>query len=163
MHKGDDMGLFGKLKEAFGGSSEEREVSVEKEQQKEEFVEKKQEAILEQKQETEKKPARIPDSKETMEGDPQKKSIVEVLKTIEDPELGIDIWTLGLIYNIDLEEKTVHIRMTFTSIMCPVGPIIVESVQNKIKEIEGIEDIKVEVTFDPPWEPSEELRDMLGV
>lgn len=142
------MNVFEKLKEVFSG--------------KEDLQEQKQEVHKETKQE-EKKPARMPDSKEAIEADPKKKPIVDVLKTIEDPELGIDIWTLGLIYNIDLEEKTVRIRMTFTSIMCPVGPMIVESVQKKIKEVEHVEEVKVEVTFDPMWEPSEELREMLGV
>jgi metal-sulfur cluster biosynthetic enzyme len=157
------MGLLGKLKEVFSGSSEEQEVHVTKEQSKEKFVEEKQESTVEQKEITEKKPTRMPDSKEAMEADSKKKPIVETLKTIEDPELGIDIWTLGLIYNIDVEEKTVHIRMTFTSIMCPVGPMIVESVQKKVKEVPGIENVKVEVTFNPMWEPGEELREMLGV
>lgn len=135
------MNVLGKLKEVFSGKEEKQENP----------------------HQGEKKPARMPDAKEAMEADPKKKPIVEVLKTIEDPELGIDIWTLGLIYNIDLEEKTVHIRMTFTSIMCPVGPMIVESVQKKVKEVKNVEEVKVEVTFDPVWEPSEELREMLGV
>lgn len=156
------MRLFGKLKEVFSGK-EEQEFSEKEERQKENVGERKSETMPEQKQETEKKPVRMPDAKEAIEADPKKKPIVEVLKTIEDPELGIDIWTLGLIYNINLEEKTVHIRMTFTSIMCPVGPMIVESVQKKIKEVKDVEEVKVEVTFDPVWEPSEELREMLGV
>lgn len=144
------MNVLGKLKEVFSG--------------KEELQEQKQEIYKDaEKKQEEKKPARMPDAKEAMEADPKKKPIVEVLKTIEDPELGIDIWNLGLIYNIDLEEKTVHIRMTFTSIMCPVGPMIVESVQKKVKEVKNVEEVKVEVTFDPVWEPSEELREMLGV
>lgn len=153
------MNVLGKLKEVFSGKEELQE-------QKQEIykeAEKKQEEKQENPHHGEKKPARMPDAKEAIEADTKKKPIVEVLKTIEDPELGIDIWTLGLIYNINLEEKTVHIRMTFTSIMCPVGPMIVESVQKKVKEVPGIEEVKVEVTFDPVWEPSEELREMLGV
>lgn len=104
-------------------------------------------------------------SKEEMEAKAELKPIIEVLKTIEDPELGVDIWTLGLLYNIDFkqEEKKVHVLMTFTSIMCPVGPMIVQSVEQKIKQLQNIEKVTVEVTFNPSWEPTDELREMLGV
>lgn len=104
-------------------------------------------------------------SKEEMEAKEENKQIIETIKTIEDPELGVDIWTLGLIYNINYnaEEKKVHVLMTFTSIMCPVGPMIVQSIEQKIKLLPNIETVSVEVTFSPPWEPTDELREMLGV
>ncbi len=89
--------------------------------------------------------------------------IVEVLKTIEDPELFIDIWFLGLIYNIDIDGPKVNIEMTFTSPMCPAGPQLIEQVQSGIKALPGIEDVQVKVVFSPPWAPSDDVRAMLGL
>ncbi len=104
-------------------------------------------------------------SKEEMEAVEENKPIIEIIKTIIDPELQIDIWTLGLIYNIKIkpEEKEAEILLTFTSIMCPVGPMIVKNVDDAVKTIPGIHKVHVEVTFNPPWEPTDELREMLGV
>ena len=92
-----------------------------------------------------------------------KEQIIEVLKTCYDPEINIDIWTLGLIYNIDIVEDKVNIRMTFTSIMCPYGPMLVEDIKTKLGQDKEIKEVNVEVVFNPPWQPSEELRAMLGV
>lgn len=92
-----------------------------------------------------------------------KEEIIEVLKTVEDPEINMDVWTLGLIYNIDpVDDSTVKIKMTFTSPMCPFGPQIVEEIKAKLTE-KNIKTVDVEITFDPPWEPTEELRAILGV
>src|SRR3989338_88637 len=104
-------------------------------------------------------------SKEEMEAIEENKPVIEILKTVIDPELQIDIWTLGLIYNIKVkpEQKEAEILLTFTSIMCPVGPMIVQSVDMAVKKIPSIEKVHVEVTFNPPWEPTDELREMLGV
>lgn len=89
--------------------------------------------------------------------------VVDVLKKIIDPELYIDIYTLGLIYNIDISGDTVKIRMTFTSMACPVGPQLVEQVRTRIMEIDPVEQVEVEVVFQPPWEPSEELKGLMGL
>ena len=86
---------------------------------------------------------------------------VEILKSVEDPELHIDIHTLGLIYKLEVKDNNVFIQMTFTSPMCPFGPKIMEEVSTKFKQA-GAE-VKIELTFDPVWEPSQELREMLGV
>lgn len=91
-----------------------------------------------------------------------KEQVIEVLKKCEDPELGIDVWTLGLIYNIDLENERVKITMTFTTPTCPYGPIILENVKEELEKL-GLKEIEVELTFDPPWQPSEETKEMLGV
>ena len=88
---------------------------------------------------------------------------IEALKTIFDPEIYIDIWTLGLIYDIAIEGSEIQIRMTFTSIACPVGPALAEEVRSKMAALPGITNAKVEVVFTPPWEPSEELKAMLGI
>ena len=87
--------------------------------------------------------------------------IEEVFKKYQDPELGIDVWTLGLIYKIEIKEKKVHVLLTFTSPMCPFGPQMIEELSTMIRE-KGLEPT-LEVTFTPPWEPTEELRDSLGV
>jgi metal-sulfur cluster biosynthetic enzyme len=90
-----------------------------------------------------------------------KQQLIELLQTVEDPELHIDIYTLGLIYEMDIKETQVYIKMTFTSPFCPFGPQMVDEIKDKIKE-QGFT-TNVEITFDPPWEPSEDLRAMLGV
>lgn len=93
-----------------------------------------------------------------------KEEIIEVLKNIEDPELGIDIHTLGLIYGVDFNEaqQQVTITMTFTTPFCPYGPAMLADIKKKIGAL-GIDDPKIDVVFDPPWEPTEEVREMLGV
>lgn len=92
-----------------------------------------------------------------------KEQIIEEIKKIIDPELGIDIWTLGLIYDIKvIDEDNAHILMTFTSPMCPAGGILISKVQEYVKDL-GFKKVDVEVTFDPAWTPSPELREMLGM
>ena len=91
-----------------------------------------------------------------------REDVIEVLKSVIDPELFIDIWTLGLIYDIAIEDNQVKIRMTFTSPACPAGPQLVEEIKEKTSNLEGITASSVEVVFRPPWEPSEELKAMLG-
>lgn len=95
--------------------------------------------------------------------EPTKEQIIEVLKTIEDPELFIDIWFLGLIYNIAIDEGRVIIDMTFTSPMCPAGPQLKHEVQTKVAAVAGVTESIVQITFSPPWEASEEVKGMLGM
>lgn len=89
--------------------------------------------------------------------------VIEVLKGIVDPELYIDIWTLGLIYDVKIEDRKLYITMTFTSMACPAGPQLVAEVKEKTAAIEEIDETQVEVVFRPPWEPSEDLKAMLGI
>ena len=93
-----------------------------------------------------------------------KQQVQDICKSIEDPELFIDIWTLGLIYEIKINEEKVDILMTFTSPMCPFGPEMVEELEQKLKG-NGVkqENIKIEITFEPAWKPSEELREMMDM
>ena len=91
-----------------------------------------------------------------------REEIIEILKSVIDPEIGVDVWTLGLIYDFDIKNDIVKITLTFTSPMCPFGPHMVDEIKSKIKD-KGAKDVIVEVTFDPPWKPSDELREMLGV
>lgn len=92
-----------------------------------------------------------------------KEEIIEALKTCLDPEIQIDVWTLGLIYNIDITGKDVKITMTFTTPMCPYGPMLMDDIYKRVSGIESVDKVKIDITFDPPWKPSDELRSMLGV
>lgn len=149
--------ILNKVKNLFKG--EEKEETIKQEEKKnEQNIEEKKEEVL-------KKPTLQKITSQEIEAKEENKEIIEKLKEVVDPELGIDIWTLGLVYNIqrDLEKKEVHILMTFTSIMCPVGPMIVQNVDLTVKKNPAIEKVFVQVTFTPSWEPTEELREMLGV
>ncbi len=93
--------------------------------------------------------------------------IVKVLKTIYDPEIPVDIYELGLIYDVMVnEDLDVKILMTLTSPNCPVAETLPVEVEEKIKSIDEIKDAEVEITFDPPWSQelmSEEAKLELGM
>lgn len=90
--------------------------------------------------------------------------VIEALKLVIDPELYIDVYTLGLIYDINFPEPgEIYIRMTFTSIACPAGPQLVGEVKQKLEALPDVTKAFVEVVFQPPWQPSEELKAMLGI
>ncbi len=89
------------------------------------------------------------------------KNVIATLKSVMDPELGIDIWTLELIYDIDIEEKDISIKMTFTTPFCPYGPQLVSEIKNSLIGI-GYNPF-VEVVFSPPWQPSDEVKEVLGM
>jgi metal-sulfur cluster biosynthetic enzyme len=93
-----------------------------------------------------------------------KDKATEVLKHVMDPELGIDVYTLGLIYDIKANEEmeAVEIKMTFTTPLCPYGPQLLGDIKQSLLAA-GLRAVEVEVVFDPPWEPTPELREMLGV
>lgn len=88
--------------------------------------------------------------------------VVEVLKTCFDPEIPVNIYELGLIYEVKVDPaENVHIKMTLTSPMCPVAGTLPPNVEAKVRNIEGVNDATVEVTWEPPWGPdkmSEEAR-----
>lgn len=88
----------------------------------------------------------------------------EALKECYDPELNMDIITLELIYGITVAEDKVTIKMTFTTPACPYGPLLLDEIQRKVKEkLPEIKDLKIDVVFDPPWQPSDELRAIFGI
>jgi FeS assembly SUF system protein len=93
--------------------------------------------------------------------------IVQVLKTVYDPEIPVNIYDLGLIYDINVDDdKNVKITMTLTAPNCPVADSIVVEVQEKIAAIEGVNEAIVNLTFDPPWDMnnlSDEARLELGL
>ncbi len=91
--------------------------------------------------------------------------IKEVLLTVEDPELGINIVDLGLVYEININGKEVHIIMTLTTPACPLAGEIVNDVQEKVKKL-GALDVQVHFVFEPPWSPekmSERAKLALGI
>jgi len=95
-----------------------------------------------------------------------KEQIIEVLKKINDPEIQLDIWSLGLVYNIEIDGNRIKILMTFTSPMCPYGPALLDDVRRQISAIDGVGEVSIELTFNPVWSPnkmSEEARMALGI
>jgi len=86
------------------------------------------------------------------------------LMNVKDPEIDCNIVDLGLVYGISVDgEGNVGITMTFTTIACPYGPALVDEVRGKIRGLEGVRTVDVQVTFDPPWKPSEEVLAALGL
>ncbi len=96
-----------------------------------------------------------------------KRDIVAAIKTVYDPEIPVDIYELGLIYKVDIEnDRSVHVDMTLTTPGCPVAGEMPEWVVNAVVGVEGIKKAKVELTFDPPWDMSmmsEEARFALNM
>ena len=93
----------------------------------------------------------------TTDADPNQieQQVVEVLKGIFDPEIPVNIHELGLIYEIKVEpEGVVNIRMTLTSPACPVAGSLPPEIEQKVKEVAGVSDAKVEVVWDPTWGPN---------
>jgi FeS assembly SUF system protein len=81
--------------------------------------------------------------------------IVAALKTVYDPEIPADIYELGLIYRIDIsDERTVSVDMTLTTPNCPSAQELPNMVENAVATVPGVRDVKVEVVWDPPWDPS---------
>ena len=92
--------------------------------------------------------------------------IVDVLKTVYDPEIPVDIWNLGMIYKIDVQEDgTVDVDMTFTAPSCPAADFILEDVRTMIESVDGVTGANINLVFDPVWDQSmmsEEARVELG-
>ena len=92
--------------------------------------------------------------------------IVEVLKTVYDPEMPVDVWNLGMIYKIDVkDDHTVDVDMTLTAPNCPAADYIMEDVRTKIESIESVERANINLVFEPIWDysmMSEEARVELG-
>ncbi|PIU20847.1 MAG: aromatic ring hydroxylase [Candidatus Diapherotrites archaeon CG08_land_8_20_14_0_20_34_12] len=94
------------------------------------------------------------------------KSVLDSLKNVYDPELGISIVDLGFIYKIDIINEKVTVRMTFTSPHCPLSGMITDQVKEAVMKVDGVKEVNIELVFDPPWNPSmmnAEIRKQLGV
>jgi metal-sulfur cluster biosynthetic enzyme len=95
-----------------------------------------------------------------------KAQIMEALRKVDDPELGINIVDLGLVYSVEIAGDTVHIEYTLTTMGCPIGPMIEQQIKQLIEPIEGIERLDAEMVMTPPWTPekmSEEAKAALGM
>lgn len=96
-----------------------------------------------------------------------KEQIIEQLKTIIDPELLINIWDLGLVYDIQTTDKgLVDITMTLTSPGCPLSMVFEEWIPTAVKKVAGVKDVRLELVWDPPWDPdkmSDESKESLGI
>jgi FeS assembly SUF system protein len=92
--------------------------------------------------------------------------IVAALKTCYDPEIPVDIWELGLIYEIDIhDDRTVDVKMTLTSPACPVAGSLPGEVESKVRSVAGVRDARIELVWSPPWDKemmSEEAKVTLG-
>ncbi len=96
-----------------------------------------------------------------------KKQVEEVLRSIPDPEIGVSLWDLGLIYGITIDKKTglVTVRMTLTTIGCPLFNLIAEPVKQEVGKLPGVTGVEVDLTFDPPWSTelmTDEAKKQLG-
>lgn len=91
-----------------------------------------------------------------------REQVIEKLKTIIDPDIGIDIWTLGFIYEINIKEHEAHILMTLTTPLCPLQSVLKEDVEKAVYVL-GFDSVCVQITFDPPWRPPEKVRAMMGL
>ena len=91
-----------------------------------------------------------------------KENIIAQLKTVKDPELGLDIHTLGLVYDIKIGVDGIDILMTLTTPFCPYGDEIIQNVEKTLGKKFG-QEVRVDITFEPEWQPSEELKISLGI
>ena len=92
-------------------------------------------------------------------------AIYESLKTVFDPEIPVNVVDLGLIYDVQVTKGDVYVQMTLTFPGCGMGPFIAQQAEWAIQDVEGVEDVEIELVFDPPWSPdliSEEARSQLG-
>jgi metal-sulfur cluster biosynthetic enzyme len=92
--------------------------------------------------------------------------VMEALRQVDDPELGINIVDLGLVYEVAIVDETVHIEYTLTTMGCPIGPMIEAQIKQLIEPIEGVTEVDAEMVLTPPWTPekmSEEAKAALGM
>ena len=97
-----------------------------------------------------------------------KEEVLEHLKPVCDPEIHLSVVDLGLIYDVGIEkEEKINIKMTLTTPACPYGPMLIEQIQSVAGRIPGVKEAKVDLVWEPPWDPktmaTEEIRLMLGL
>jgi metal-sulfur cluster biosynthetic enzyme len=94
-----------------------------------------------------------------------REEVLEALHQVEDPELGMDIVDLGLLYDVDVEGAKVKVTYSLTSMGCPAGEMIQEDIDRVVRELPGVDEVESELTFEPPWTPdrmSEDAKFILG-
>ena len=92
--------------------------------------------------------------------------IYESLRNVFDPEIPVNVVDLGLIYDVQVKENDVYVQMTLTFPGCGMGPYIAQQAEWAIQEIEGVDEVEIELVFDPPWTPeliSEEAKAQMGI
>jgi metal-sulfur cluster biosynthetic enzyme len=101
-----------------------------------------------------------------LEDVPTREDVKEALRQVEDPELGMDIVDLGLLYDVEVAGPRVKVVYSLTSMGCPAGPLIEQDIERVLNELPDVEDVQTELTFDPPWTPekmSEDAKFILGI
>ncbi len=96
----------------------------------------------------------------------KEEDVIEVLKSVIDPEIGLDVINLGLVYEIKVNDDTVYIKMTMTTPGCPLASWILADAENKVKQLPEVKDVQIDLVWDPPWSVdriSEEARRLLGL
>ena len=92
--------------------------------------------------------------------------VLEALKTVYDPEIPINVVDLGLVYEVKVNGANVYVQMTLTAPGCGMGPHIAQQAEWAVADVEGVEDVQIEMVFDPPWSPdriSEEAKASMGL
>ena len=95
-----------------------------------------------------------------------KEEVMEALKDVYDPEIPVNVVDLGLVYDCEVQDGDVKVTMTLTFPGCGMGPYIAQQAEWAIAELDGVDDVEVEIAFDPPWTPdmiSEEGKKLLGI
>ncbi|MDA1278977.1 MAG: metal-sulfur cluster assembly factor [Chloroflexi bacterium] len=93
-------------------------------------------------------------------------TVLEALRDVYDPEIPVNVVDLGLIYSVEVADGDVHVEMTLTAAGCGMGPYIAQQAEWRIAEIDDVEDVQVDVVFDPPWTPdmiTEDGKRLLGI
>ncbi len=94
-----------------------------------------------------------------------KKQIIEVLQQCYDPEIPVDLWNLGLIYDININDKIIDITMSLTTPGCGMAQYMAEDIKRKVSNLDGVVETSVAITFDPPWNPAmmtDKAKEKLG-
>jgi metal-sulfur cluster biosynthetic enzyme len=102
---------------------------------------------------------------ESTDGEALRERVVEALRNVYDPELGINIVDLGLVYGVDVHDRTVHVTYTLTTMGCPIGPLIEAEIRQLLSGVDGVDEVEAEMVLRPPWTPemmSEEAKAALG-
>jgi metal-sulfur cluster biosynthetic enzyme len=91
--------------------------------------------------------------------------VYEALEEVIDPELGLDFVSLGLVYDVDIQDSDVFVTFTLTTPACPIGPQVTEQMREFVGDLEGVSDVHPKMVFDPPWSPemmTEDAKFALG-
>ena len=99
---------------------------------------------------------------------PTAEELMDAVRAVQDPELQMSIVELGLVYGLDVDEEgLVTVKMTLTSPACPVGPTLQGQIYHTLSQMDGVEDVEVNLVWDPPWDPkimaSDDVKMMLGI